>query len=81
MRESVIYQEIRQEVRQEALEDGRLEEGATLVLRLLARRIGHISPETLDRIQQLPLALLEDLGEALLDFGSMQDLTDWLQDH
>jgi len=81
MRESVIYQEIRQEVRQEALEDGRLEGESTLVLRQLARRVGQISPEVLEQIQQLPLAQLEELGEALLDFGSMQDLTDWLQAH
>jgi len=50
-----------------------------LVLRQLARRVGQISPEVRSRIQQLPLAQLEELGEALLDFGSMQDLTDWLQ--
>jgi len=68
-------------VYQEALEEGRLEEGATLVLRQLARRVGQISPEMLKLIQQLPLAQLEELGEALLDFDSMQDLTDWLQDH
>jgi len=52
-----------------------------LVLRQLARRVGQISPEVLEQIQQLPLAQLEELGEALLDFGSMQDLTDWLQAH
>jgi len=67
MRESTIYQEI-------------LHEGeSNLVLRQLARRVGQISPEVRSRIQQLPLAQLEELGEALLDFGSMQDLTDWLQ--
>ncbi len=77
MRESVIYQEIAQEVRQKAL----LEEAASLVLRLLARRVGQLTPEVLERIQQLPLAQLENLGEALLDFSSMQDLTDWLQAH
>jgi hypothetical protein len=66
MRESTIYQEI-------------LHEGeSNLVLRQLARRVGQISPEVRSRIQQLPLAQLE-VGEALLDFGSMQDLTDWLQ--
>jgi len=68
-------------VYQEAREEGRQEEGASLVLRQLARRVGQLSPETLEQIQQLPLVQLEDLGEALLDFASMQDLTDWLQDH
>jgi len=75
MRESVIYQEIEEEVRQKAL----LEGAASLVLRQLAHQVGQISPEVRSLIQQLPLAQLEDLGEALLDFGSMQDLTDWLQ--
>ena len=55
------------------------EVSSSLVLRLLARRVGQISPEVRSIIQQLPLAQLENLGEALLDFGSMQDLTDWLQ--
>ena len=71
MQESVIYQEIEQEARQK----GEL----NLVLRLLTRKVGQISPEVRSLIQQLPLAQLEELGEALLDFGSMQDLTDWLQ--
>jgi len=66
-------------VYQEALEEGRQEEGATLVLRLLARRVGQITPEVRSQIQQLPLVQLEELGEAILDFDSMQDLTDWLQ--
>ena len=73
MRESVIYQQIEQEVRQD--------EAESLILRLLARRVGQITPEILEHIQQLPLAQLEELGEALLDFASMQDLTDWLQAH
>jgi predicted transposase/invertase (TIGR01784 family) len=62
-------------VYQEALQ----EEAASLVLRQLARRVGQFSPVVRSHIQQLPLAQLEELGEALLDFESMQDLTDWLQ--
>lgn len=75
MRESVIYQEIEQEIRQRV----RQEEGASLVLRLLTRRLGQIAPEMRSQIQQLTVAQLEELGEALLDFSSVQDLTDWLQ--
>ena len=71
MRESVIYQEIEQEIQQR--------EAATLVLRQLARRPGQVSPEMRSQIQQLPVAQLEELGEALLDFSSVQDLTNWLQ--
>ena len=83
MRESVIYQEIEQEirqrVRQEALQEGQQQEGATLVLRLLTRRVGRLAPEMRSQIQQLPVAQLEELGEALLDFSSVQNLIDWLQ--
>jgi len=71
MRESVIYQEIEQEIQQR--------EAATLVLRQLGRRLGQVAPEVRAQIQQLPVAQLEELGEALLDFSSAQDLTDWLQ--
>jgi len=89
MRESVIYREIQQEAKQEGREEGRqegIQEGlqqgeTTLVLRLLARRLGQVAPEVRLHIQQLPVAQLEELGEALLDFSSAQDLTDWLQAH
>ncbi len=77
MRESVIYQEIQQEAKQE----GRQEEGATLVLRQLGRRLSQVAPEVRSQIQQLPVAQLEELGEALLDFSSAQDLTAWLQEY
>ncbi len=77
MRESVIYQEIQQE----ALQKGLQQEAATLVLRLLARRLGLVTLEVRSQLQQMPVAQLEELGEALLDFSSVQDLMDWLQEH
>ena len=77
MRESVIYQEILQEGRQE----GRQEEGVTLVLRLLNRLFGTIDQPLRSHVTALPLALLEDLGEAWLDFTEPVDLLNWLQRH
>ncbi|NCS79612.1 MAG: DUF4351 domain-containing protein, partial [Microcystis aeruginosa K13-07] len=83
MKESVIYQEIWSEGLQEGLQEGRQEgrqEGeANLVLRQLNRRIGDISPELLPNIRSLDLEQLENLGEALLDFQSPQDLEQWLE--
>lgn len=73
MQESVIYQEI--------LQEGQQREGATLVLRLLARRLGQVPPGMRSQIQQLKVEQLEELGEALLDFSSSEDLTDWLENH
>jgi len=71
MKESVIYQEIK--------EEGRQEGEANLVLRLLNRRIGGISAELSANIQSLSLENLENLGEALLDFQSVEDLEQWLE--
>lgn len=45
MRESVIYQEIQREAKQEGIQEGLQREGATLVLRQLARRFGQVTPE------------------------------------
>ncbi|MBV8883874.1 MAG: DUF4351 domain-containing protein [Chroococcidiopsidaceae cyanobacterium CP_BM_RX_35] len=77
MRESVIYQEILQEGHQE----GRQEGEASLVLRQLSRRLGQLAPEVRSQLQQLRVEQLEELGEALLDFSSVPDLMDWLEDH
>ena len=54
--------------------EGIIEGQTALILRLLARRTGEISPEIQTRIQQLSLEQLDDLGEILLDFTSQQDL-------
>jgi hypothetical protein len=44
---------------------------------LLTRRVGELPQETRQRIQDLPLEELENLGEALLDFTSIADLQAW----
>jgi predicted transposase/invertase (TIGR01784 family) len=75
MKESVIYQEIWSE----GLQEGRQKGEANLVLRQLNRRVGDISPELLPNIRSLDLEQLENLGEALLDFQSLQDLEQWLE--
>jgi predicted transposase YdaD len=60
---------------------GRAEEGRSLVLRLLARRVGTLPINVEAQVQALALPQLEALGEALLDFTQLSDLTDWLQSH
>lgn len=77
MKESVIYQEIKAEGRLE----GKREEGLSLILRQLNHRIGEISGDNEQKIRQLPLNILEDLGEALLDFKTSADLSNWLNTH
>lgn len=71
MRESVIYQDI--------LEEGRQEEALKMVMRPLTRRFGVLSPELQAGIQVLSVAQLEDLNEALFDFSDVSDLVNWLE--
>jgi predicted transposase YdaD len=71
---SVAYKEIFGLGRQE----GRQAEAAAMTLRLLQRRCGPLSPEQQTHIQALPLAELEALADALLDFQGSADLMAWL---
>lgn len=73
MRESVIFQEI--------LEEGKQEEALLMVMRLLTRRFGTLAPEVQARLGELSIAHLEDLAEALLDFSEAADVMAWLQEH
>jgi predicted transposase YdaD len=66
-------------VYQEALQEGEQAGESRLVLRLLCRRIGEMSPEIRSHIQSLSLQQIEALGEALLDFSKPSDLQDWLR--
>ena len=83
MQESVIYQDILQEGlqkgRQEGLQEGRQEEGRSLIRHLLILKVGEIPTEQKLQIEQLSLAQLEALGEALLNFSTRQELTRWLE--
>ena len=72
-------QEGREEGQREGLEQGRQAEAAALTLRLLQRRCGPLTPQQQALLQALPLAQLEALADALLDFHGPDDLTTWLQ--
>jgi predicted transposase YdaD len=63
----------------EGLERGRQVEAVELTLRLLQRRCGPLTPQQQARLQALPLAQLEALADALLDFHGPDDLSSWLQ--
>jgi len=52
-----------------------------LVLRQLQRRVGELPEEVKKQVQSLSLQDLEALGEALLDFTTIDDLLNWLQQH
>jgi len=65
----------------EGRQEGRQEEGQQIVLRQLCRRWNNLTPQMKNNIRQLPVAQLEQLAEALLDFSSATDLEHWLRQH
>jgi predicted transposase/invertase (TIGR01784 family) len=70
LKETRVYREIKEEGREEAT--------VNLIIRLLTKRFGQISEEMRSQISSLPLPILEDLSEALLDFTNVDDLHAWL---
>ena len=75
IKETRVYREIKQEGR----EEGKEVEARSLIFRLLAKRVGELSPAVHQSVENLSLEQLENLGEALLDFSSMVDLEHWLE--
>jgi flagellar biosynthesis/type III secretory pathway protein FliH len=65
--------------RAEGEQRGRTEERRALVLRQLTRKLSTLPTSVEAQVQALALPQLEALGEALLDFVQLSDLTDWLQ--
>jgi Domain of unknown function (DUF4351) len=51
----------------------------SLVLRQLTKQVGELPAEVRDRIDQLAIAQVEALGEALLEFTTLADLEGWLR--
>ncbi|WP_049802839.1 DUF4351 domain-containing protein [Gloeothece verrucosa] len=64
-------------VYQEALAEGE----ANLILRQLNRRLSQIPPVQIEQIRGLSVEQLENLGEALLDFSSVEHLRRWLEEN
>ena len=89
MKLSPIYKARLNEVKQEGISEGiqkgvqqgiqqGIQQEATLIVRLLKRKVGELSPNIEARVMGLPINVLEDLGEALLEFKSVDDLINWL---
>jgi predicted transposase/invertase (TIGR01784 family) len=86
MQESVIYQELREEAREEARQEAReearqefLERERSLIFRQLTRKVGEIPTMTKSQVEALDLTQLEELGESLLNFTTLADLSEWLE--
>ena len=63
------------------MEEGLQKGQRVLVLRQLRKRLGALDERAESRIEALSAERLEELGEALLDFSSPDDLAIWLQEH
>ena len=74
-----VFAEGRTEGRTEGRAEGQQQGEAALVLRLLRRRLGAVSAEVENRIRALPVAELEALGEALLDWHTPAELMAWFR--
>jgi predicted transposase YdaD len=75
------FLEWEQQVEQRGKKEGRKEGVRSLVMRLLSRHFGEIPSAIQTQIEQLDLNQTEALAEALLDFTSLDDLQNWLQQH
>jgi Uma2 family endonuclease len=79
-REQLMRQQLEEELTQERIQRSAEEQARrSFVFRLLSRKLDVIDDLVLDRINALSIAQLESLGEALLDFGSIDDLNVWLE--
>ncbi|WP_375443154.1 DUF4351 domain-containing protein [uncultured Nostoc sp.] len=62
-----------------AIREAKEEGERKVVLRQLKRLVGAIPDALLFQIQGLSVEQLEALGDALLDFSTLADLSGWLQ--
>jgi predicted transposase YdaD len=86
LQETRVYREIKakgvkqglMQGRKQGSNQGRKQEAVNLVVRQLSKRFGNLPEEIRVAISGLPLTVLEDLSEALLDFSNLADLQAWL---
>jgi predicted transposase YdaD len=81
MMQSVIYREILQEGEQLGEQRGEKHGRLVVIQFQLERQLGTVPPELLAQLPVLSLSDLDQLGVALLDFKSADDLTRWLTQH
>ncbi|MGA1623170.1 MAG: DUF4351 domain-containing protein [Synechocystis sp.] len=65
---------------QKGVQAGRQNEATELVLHLLKRKCGVLTSSQVEQVRGLDLAVLERLGEDLLDFTAVADLVAWLEE-
>jgi predicted transposase/invertase (TIGR01784 family) len=90
LRKTRVYQDAMQEGKQEGLQIGKqeglqigkqegLQRQVAMLLRMLTRKFGKVSPRLKARISKLSMIQLENLAEAIFDFETVADLNAWLK--
>ncbi len=79
--ETRIYQEVREDAMREGRQEGRQQEAASLIVRQLGKRFGELPEDIRASTSSLPLTVLEELSEALLDFSEIAEVQRWLANH
>jgi predicted transposase/invertase (TIGR01784 family) len=74
LKQTRVYQEAKEEGKLE----GRQNEASLVVLRQLTKRFGVLSDHTAERINNLSVEQLEELGLALLDFANLEECDRYL---
>lgn len=67
--------------RQQGREEGRQQGEANLILLILESRLGEIPSSLREQIQGLSIEHIENLGKAVLNFNTSEDLRNWLSTH
>ena len=68
----------KEELMETGREEGREQGSAALLLRMLERKCGPLPADISERIHRLKLQQSLDLGEALFDFQSLEELINWM---
>lgn len=64
----------------EAKEEAREEGERSLIFRLLSKKVGQLDEAMRTQVSTLSSEQLEQLGEALLDFATVDDLETWFSE-
>ena len=84
LKKTRVYQEAMLEGKQEGLQIGKqegLQRQAAMLVRMLTRKFGKISPSIKSKISKLSVAQLENLAEVIFDLQTTADLSAWLKEH
>ena len=87
-----VYQDAKQEGKQEGLQLGKqeglqlgkqegLQRQVAMLVRMLTRKFGKLSPRTRNRITKLSVTQLENLAEVIFDLETVADLNTWLRNN